>query len=318
MNSAKVAVTLDMRSRGGVEFSELAGYVPGSIAGILSDEVASRLDNDKEVAYFTAPGVRNPNCWLADIDLSATSYDNNKFNNFTRLAPMTLVTPQHGILAGHWGGYFIGQIHRFYDAAGNRYERTIIGLSWAAPSHDLLVAVLDSPLPESIFPMKVPGPWWMRDFSNIDLSVRYYDGGLGFHLGPDKDCGLMQLGWAARYLPQTWCGTGVYDGETYPNAFVNASCIPISVARAGSFLSSYDDKFFIQPVTGFSGSPTCAILNGEPLFLWAMWGAHNGPAPFSNPDWINAVIRAANADAVAHGHSAPEDFEVTVADDPTL
>lgn len=128
----------------------------GSLAKHSSDEVDALMagGGDKEI-YTTqnhAAGiyVRNPNCWAAGTNLTCASPWNSRGG---RLRAGTAVSPDCIVLASHYG-LLVGDVVRFVTLDNTVVERAIISRLKIGTS-DMLIARLDSPLPDSITPAKL-------------------------------------------------------------------------------------------------------------------------------------------------------------------
>lgn len=88
-------------------------------------------------------GKRNPDCWVADLDL--TCIPMHKSNG-------CLITPRHVLFARHFP-YSIGDVVFFQDRESNECVRTVTQiLAPLGAESDVGLAVLDAPVPNGITP----------------------------------------------------------------------------------------------------------------------------------------------------------------------
>lgn len=108
----------------------------------MSESVDSRLAGKTPgiaLPLFTDATTRNPNSWVADLDLTGIS---------TSIPHSTAISPLHVIGAAHFGlsGTFLG--------SAGVVTRTVVS-SVVIPGTDILIGTLNSPLPSEISPVKL-------------------------------------------------------------------------------------------------------------------------------------------------------------------
>ena len=96
----------------------------------------------------------NPGCWAADVDFSCESPWNDEAKN---RKSGTLVSPIHMLLANHHNPPDPGTNFWFRAPDGSVHVRSIQAKQCivSTPDTDLVVALLDEPLPPSIAPAKI-------------------------------------------------------------------------------------------------------------------------------------------------------------------
>lgn len=94
-----------------------------------------------EIALYKA-GKRNPNCWLAGVDL--TCIPTHKKNGCA-------ITSKHVLYARHWP-YNVGDTITFVDLNSQQITRKIVKLHAPVPDNDIGIATLDAQLPATITP----------------------------------------------------------------------------------------------------------------------------------------------------------------------
>ena len=124
---------------------------------IFSSEIASA-----PVSIFLSYNKDGTSAWnnhplINSIDLSGVAWNVNQAG--------TLISRQHIVYAKHYQG---GNIRVFHDRNGNRVVRTIVKRE-SIPNTDISIALLDSPVPETVKHYKFV-------YNNIDLNnVAYFN-----------------------------------------------------------------------------------------------------------------------------------------------
>jgi hypothetical protein len=96
-------------------------------------------------SYLPDRNARMADGWTRGMDMSGVSF------NDTRTA--TLITPRHVVMAKHYARPAAAPVV-FHDRSGKRIERKLIG--FAAGAGDVMVGLLDEPVPTSYRPYALP------------------------------------------------------------------------------------------------------------------------------------------------------------------
>jgi hypothetical protein len=306
-------INLQSQKIGASTYKEFDFYTPGSISAYLADQVTAILDETPDLAYFstvnhsTSTYTRNVSCWAASIDLSAVAVATSHGSGWIRQRAGTLITPRHVLFARHYTPPVGAQI-RFAGSDGIAVETKTI-LAVQSGFGDCAVGLLDSAVTVAT-PMKVTGSWIAQDqvVSQSSTQVRsYYLGGAAIYI--DQFANVYACGLANPTSKQSIVAPDVtFNGTLY------AACDSWATAShttdiLGGFAGSVK-----RPVSGDSGSPVMAIIEGEPVLLWCWWTSSSGPPTWRhNGGLLNALIAAVDASA-----SVTTSLTVTVATDPTL
>jgi len=167
---------------------------------------------------------RNSDCWAASIDISGVPLGTTLFNVWSPANMGCLIAPQVGIGVGHWSYNFRGGVDRnltpgrqlaFKGSDGTLHLRTVIasanGLRGTHPTPfssldftstapgnaayaDIVIYLLNEPLPATVKPVKLLGEWAFTNETNSDnsasetlakqspLNAKEYFCGLAFHI----------------------------------------------------------------------------------------------------------------------------------------
>jgi hypothetical protein len=168
---------------------------------------------------------RNSDCWASSIDISGIPLGTTLFNVWSTANMGCLIAPQVGIGVGHWSSNFRNGIDRnltpgrqvaFKGSDGTLHLRTVIasanGLPFAHPTPfssldftsstdsgnaayaDIVIYLLNEPLPATVKPVKLLGEWAYMNETNLDnsaseaiakqspLNAKEYFGGIAFHI----------------------------------------------------------------------------------------------------------------------------------------
>lgn len=291
-------------------------FVEGSVSKALQQEMLEYVDSDEPDKrrfstrnHDTATYIRNEECWLP-VDLSAIAVGNNVAGFWSKERSGLLITPQHMIVAIHYPAT-IGSYFRFVDLDGVVHTRQVVGISafdliWA---YDVKVCLLSAPIPE-ITPMKIVGEWFVLYDSWTGFRWKSYRGGLGFWVDKNDDIHGALLG-------DSWISaagtTFTVNGVTRTNVNVDS----MMSAPFGNDAYGYPQSYYGFPVTGDSGSPLCALVNGEPAVVQLFTTVVGGSSL-----WFDGVLQdliaECDADAIARGSLiSPTGYSVTFASDPT-
>lgn len=302
------------------------GFVVGSYPYFAWEIIKPKLDASTDTAIFTGTSY-NSACWAASYDFSGVPVGG--------LPNGVLFTPQH--LWGPWHVQrSVGDVVTFRSKSspGTTITRTIIGMcrNWvdgaaSAPNlspdpvsanpaiEDVLIYVLDSPVPSSIQHYPLVGDWFFTLINEgSGLPFFSWQGGPVIALDQNRlaHCAVH----CAPSLPGSVYMTGSQNlyGTTIPS-FPRRLLITPYFPQNGAF-EPYAG-FVHEGIPGDSGSPCFVPLSGSSLALMTIY-------TFSTSgDWLpeqvaNLMIISANDHAVSLGHTRPTDYQVTVAPDPTL
>ena len=256
-------------------------YVAGSLAHEMSNAIDSRISGKTPSTakplfttqdHDTPNYVRNPDCWVADLDLTCISPWNS--TGGTRRAG-TLVSPRHIVFARHYK-IAVGATVRFVKMDGTVVDRTMTarrdiepGESWPTVKHDVTVGLLDSDVPAGInFCKFLP-----TDVSSYLPSLYPAQFDIPFTI----PCLCLDQEEEALILDSYF-----WDSGEYRMHFKN----PIDETRL---------SFFEDIIVGDSGNPAFLIIDDE-LVLTTTWTeADNNSAsgPFMNGDNVQSKINAA-------------------------
>jgi hypothetical protein len=303
---------LDTTKRGGSTYREFLDYAAGSVSEYLRDQVEALFVEDPDTNYFstyshgTATYTRNSSCWAADIDLSAIAVATNSGSGWTRQRGGTLITPRHVLLAAHYG-LTVGSQVRFAGPDGTVETRTVTGVASNTGFGDTLIAVLSSNVTVAE-PLKIPSDTWFEQGVDISgLTRSSFIGGAAIHI--DQFARVYACGIGSTVNKQSSYAPNVsYDGTDY------LSCPVVAWASHSQevFTGGIPSPIKI-PVSGDSGQPLMALINGDPVLLFCWLYSSAGPPTWRhNGAVLNALISAADTSAgVSTGYT------VTVATDPT-
>ena len=192
----------------------------------LSTQSGYNPNGTQEIYSSEAPYVRNANIILPGVDLTA----------IPAVGRGMLIAPDVVARAWHNRGS-AGQTYTFVEADGTTHQRTQIEFSERL-GDDLVLARLDSPLPDTIKPMRiVPGN--LGQYSEGERLWSYratYTGGHRLSLG-DFDPALNEN---RRHL---------YDQNEIPG----------------------NNAHWLEADGGDSGGANFALLNGEPFAIAGTW-----------------------------------------------
>jgi len=243
----------------------LRGCVP-------ADVLLYSTENHDEQKY-----VRNPDCWVADIDLTsipvASSETYDGISHFCYGG--TLVTPRHALLANHFQ-LGVGATVRWVTTNNTVVERTISATARVSTT-DIFVVKLDSDVPETISPAKI--------------LPAYYEGSYLFNA--DDPCLTISLRYGSLYPNNT----GYQPDGSYNNRQ------KAGVANIGTYIGGFLTlsqpilprlQFYEYLIAGDSGKPCFLVVNGELTLLGVWLGGMEGSCnlvPYYK-NQINATLAA--------------------------
>ncbi len=308
---------------------KLDSYVVDSAWDILADNMLAKMVSSPELNYFstytnsTATYIHNPSCWIADVDFGAVSVANNTTGSWQAQRAGTAITERHVLAAGHYPLAYGAQL-RFVDAAGDLHTRTVIGsfIAGAGFAIDWQIVVLDSDLPGTITPMKIPGDWMTQNEVPppfLGGNGAYRVGGVAVRLDQFKQCKAALVGSTlgetyGYYIQQSY--GGVSHAPFFSTGYITGDASALSV----NLLSSLDPAYFSEPISGDSGSPVMVVIDDEPILLFCFHSPISGPRTWShNGAVLNSLIVEADRNAIARGNLITETgYTVSVASDPSL
>ena len=205
----------------------------------------------------------NPGCWAADVDFSCESPWNDEAKN---RKSGTLVSPIHMLLANHHNPPDPGTNFWFRAPDGSVHVRSIQAKQCivSTPDTDLVVALLDEPLPPSIAPAKI-------------LPENFRE-----HLGTGLGLPAVSLDQEGKILVSE-----IVDLETDEDAeeelpSLAASRAPLEPTRAA---------FYETLVAGDSSNPKFLLLGEQPVLLSIHWfDNHAGASIRRYADLIDAAM----------------------------
>lgn len=170
------------------------GVQAGSPSALFSDPLLALTSPTKQLNYYssgvgssTGVMVRNPNCWLASLDLSASPVATSFGGAFGAANSGVHLTRRHGFGAKHWGteqaNMGPGSVLTFAGADGIKHNRTVLA-RYVHPTYDLICWLLDSDLPAGVNPLPL-APTSHQE----GTSARAY--GLGFQMTQEKNVSII-------------------------------------------------------------------------------------------------------------------------------
>ncbi len=216
-----------------------------------------------QTAFATNALVANPDCWASDIDLSCESPWNDEAKN---RKSGTLVSPIHMLLANHHKPPEPGTNFWFRAPDGTVYVRSIQAKRRivSTPDTDLVVALLDEPLPSAIVPAKI-------------LPENFRE-----HLSSGLGLPAVSLDQEGKILVSE-----IVDLETDEDAeeelpSLAASRAPLNPTRA---------TFYETLVAGDSSNPKFLLLGDQPVLLSIHWfDNHAGASIRRYADLVDAAM----------------------------
>ena len=241
----------------------LARSVDARLAGKAPATALPYFLGYPQTAFATNALVANPDCWASDIDLSCESPWTDETKN---RKSGTLVSPIHVLLANHHKPPEPGTNFWFRAPDGTIYVRSIQAKQRivSTPDTDLVVALLDEPLPPTIAPAKI-------------LPANFRE-----HLGTGLGLPAVSLDQEGKILVSE-----IVDLETDEDAeeelpSLAASRAPLEPTRAA---------FYETLVAGDSSNPKFLLLEDQPILLSIHWMEnHAGASIRRYADLIDAAM----------------------------
>ena len=214
-----------------------------------------------QTAFATNALAANPGCWASDIDLSCESPWNDEAKN---RKSGTLVSPIHMLLANHHKPPEPGTNFWFRAPDGTVYVRSIQAKQCivSTPDTDLVVALLDEPLPPSIAPAKI-------------LPENFRE-----HLGTGLGLPAVSLDQEGKILVSEIVELAGEEEDGWPSWA--ESRLPLDPTRAA---------FYELLVAGDSSNPKFLLLEDQPILLSIHWMEnHAGASIRRYADLIDAAM----------------------------
>ena len=203
----------------------------------------------------------NPGCWAADVDFSCESPWNDEAKN---RKSGTLVSPIHMLLANHHKPPEPGTNFWFRAPDGTVHVRNIQAKRRivSAPDTDLVVALLDEPLPPSISPAKI-------------LPANFRE-----HLGTGLGLPAVSLDQEGKILVSEIVELAGEEEDGWPSWA--ESRLPLDPTRAA---------FYELLVAGDSSNPKFLLLEDQPILLSIHWMEnHAGASIRRYADLVDAAM----------------------------
>ena len=241
----------------------LARSVDARLAGKAPATALPYFLGYPQTAFATNALAANPGCWAVDVDLSCESPWNDEAKN---RKSGTLVSPIHMLLANHHKPPEPGTNFWFRAPDGTVYVRSIQAKRRivSTPDTDLVVALLDEPLPSAIVPAKI-------------LPENFRE-----HLSSGLGLPAVSLDQEGKILVSE-----IVDLETDEDAeeelpSLAASRVPLDPTRAA---------FYETLVAGDSSNPKFLLLGEQPVLLSIHWfDNHAGASIRRYADLIDAAM----------------------------
>ena len=241
----------------------LARSVDARLAGKAPATALPYFLDYPQTAFATNALAANPGCWASDIDLSCESPWNDEAKN---RKSGTLVSPIHMLLANHHKPPEPGTNFWFRAPDGTVYVRSIQAKQRivSTPDTDLVVAILNEPLPPAIQPAKI-------------LPENFRE-----HLGSGLGLPAVSLDQEGKILVSE-----IVDLETDEDAeeelpSLSASRVPVAPTRAA---------FYETLVAGDSSNPKFLLLDDQPVLLSIHWFEnHAGASIRRYADLVDAAM----------------------------
>jgi hypothetical protein len=233
---------------------------------------------------------RNENFWGKNIDFTAVSVWNDRgypaggASADFRMRGATAVTPRHIVMAKHSGAILsVNDKLWFVTSDGTWIQRTVSRVA-SDGSTDISVALLDSPLPSTIKPVKVV-PSTFESYFDRDGVGNIDSNGRPICVGFDHEK-------KALFFSVTKAGAGA----SKVIAYIDGSLVPAPYDEIAEDLASGD-----------SGNPLFIIVDGEPVLITSWFTTSTSPAYNSYISTINGLIASVDsAEGISTGHTLTE------------
>jgi hypothetical protein len=233
--------------------SVLVGTVPGSAVAAFANAIDSRITAGGELAVYstydhTTPAyVRNPNSWVADLDLTSVSPWNSTGG---RQRAGILIGSDCILFANHYP-IGVGATVRFVTSANGLVERTVAARK-AIPYSDIMIARLSSAISTND----------VRPALLLDMNQEYFMPYVGRGYG-----GLRPALWIDQH-------------ENAYAADLNYLRISFTYTASPDFITSSRAAFAKTPISGDSGSPLMLITAAAPvpIVVGCLYSTMGGPS----------------------------------------
>ncbi len=294
------------------------GFESTSVSSTLSSSIKNQLVDGGDLNYYTGfvnghvTATKNPNCWLASIDLSGCALATDLFvPTWTTANSGFLITPQHWVGVAHWlngapQNMGPGRSLKFVSAAGTVYTRTVVSRILSPDSRDLILCTLNAPLPADIKPLPIAGNW-ILDPTNKRIM------GMGFQIHQDKRLTVAAFDRFADHMDGFWTRAASY-GDIYLSNNIG------TIAWDNMLYWQSDPDHWLygfsaytsSPAIGDSGGLIGGISHGNPFAVSMFTGYSYGGFFYEGSASIyNAAI--VDADAAA---GVSTGYTVTIAPNP--
>ena len=281
---------------------QISGNTQESLAGYTIDQINQHFDasmsmatNGSMLENFTDPNgnleaggwnaSRNVAFWGKDIDFTAVSVWNNRgFGTSAdfRMRGATAVTPRHIVMAKHFA-LSVNDGISFVEPDGTWIHRNVIRVA-SDGSTDISVALLDTPLPSTIKPVKVV-PSDFESYFDRDAVGNIDSNGRPICVGFDHEK-------KGLFFQVTKAGAGASKVIAYFD---------------GSLVPSPYDEIAEDLESGDSGNPLFIIVDGEPVLITSWYTTSTSPAYNSYISTINGLIGSVDsAQGISTGYTVTE------------
>jgi hypothetical protein len=281
----------------------ITGFVQGTYGntGLYSTNTSDNFSQKLLTGYSIPNFERNTGCWVYPLGKELTCISpwnsHNLFESNTRTC--TLITPQHVLCATHFPPNSAGNTIVFVTEDNQIITRKVVDNSYVQNfMSDLLVILLDSPLPDSIKPcLLLPSNYlnylnFKPIISNIQYSYKHTSPEVcGLFLDKQKQAniGAMEFGFKL-------------DGV---NIISNGTRTVRIIDSENELLKS----FYEQVIVGDSGSPLFLIINGKLCLLTTFKDPGGGHLVGDYISYINsaiATLKIENPDWISTDYTVTE------------
>lgn len=270
------------------------GFTGTSVSSALSNSIRSRALAGGGLEYYSnftsgnTTATRNPGCWLADIDLSGSAIATDLFNVWRTCNSGVLISPQVYLGVAHWSlgveNMGPGKRLKFAEANGTIHTRTVLSRVLMPDNRDLILCVLNSPLPAGVKPLAIAGNWIVGASPTRVL-------GMGFQVHQDKRVTFCQF-------------DGFRAGGPSPE--VDALGVVRSIGWVNDAYQLDDSAHWLYGLAGFtatgitgdSGGLIGVIVNGQPVLVSLFTSGTGGFLYYKGCEGVlNTAIQAGAAAA---------------------
>ena len=284
---------------------QISGNTQESLAGYATGQINQHFDASMDMATngsmlddFTDPNgslegggynaSRNDDFWGKNIDFTAVSVWNDRgypaggASADFRMRGATAVTARHIVMAKHFA-LSVNDKLWFVTSDGTWIQRTVSRVA-SDGSTDISVALLDSPLPSTIKPVKVV-PSDFESYFDRDTA-----GNIGINARP------ICVGFDHEKKGLFFQVTKAGAGASKIIAYFDGSLVPAPYDEIAEDLASGD-----------SGNPLFIIIDGEPVLLTSWYTTSTSPAYNSYISTINGLIASVDsAEGISTGYTLTE------------